>query len=129
MIKPIEIPILNNEYKVIVCFGDKKDIKKVLKDWKYEKEFPEWNFVGEKMNKRGLCFYEERCHPVIALPKFPKTPEEIGTLSHEAFHAINDIFNKINEDIRDEVFAISIGAVVRIVLESGKERRKRKRHK
>jgi hypothetical protein len=116
--KEIIVPILNDEYKVIVCFGDKKYIKKILKDWHFEKEFPDWNFIGEKLDKRGLCFYEKGCHPVIYMPKFPKTPEEIGTLAHEAFHAINDIFDKLEETVHDEVFAGSIGAVVRKVLKN-----------
>lgn len=116
--KSIIIPIINNEYKVVVCFGDKNYLKKVLREWHYEKEFPAWNFIGSKLDRRGLCFYEKGCHPVVYMPKFPKTPEEIGTLAHESFHAINDIFDKLEETSHDEVFANSIGAVVRIVLQS-----------
>lgn len=43
----------------------------------------------------------------------PKTMEEIGTLAHEACHAIENIFEKIREPMGGEVFAHSVGAVVR----------------
>ena len=33
----LEILILNDEYKVIVCWGDVKAVKQVLKDWHYPK--------------------------------------------------------------------------------------------
>lgn len=109
----IEILILNDEYKVIFTWGTKEQISKVLK------------YRGHLINSesvdldtfRGQCFYKQGFHPVIAMPTFPKTNEEIGTLAHEAVHAIINIFKNINEeDINTEVFAHSVGAVVRKVL-------------
>ena len=108
----LEIPIINDEYKVIVCWGDSKFIDKVLKSWHHKPE----NTSSSLLNRRGVCFYSKDCHPVIALPRKPKTPEEIGTLAHEATHAVSNIWEKLDETVYDEVFAHSIGAVVRKVL-------------
>lgn len=69
-------------------------------------------------NRRGVCFYEKDCHPLIALPAYPKTAQEIGTLAHEAVHAIEDIFVKVQENPQGEIFAHSVGAVVRRVMEA-----------
>lgn len=112
------IPILNDEYKVIVCWGDPKHIEKVLKSWGHKRD----DTSSSLLKRRGVCFYAEDCHPIIALPRFPKTAEEIGTLAHEATHAIVNIFSKLDERSFDEVFAHSAGAVVRKVLKSQKGR-------
>ena len=106
----IEIPILNNEYKVIVCW--RKEAIKVLKDWGY----PKMDLDEELKDMRGRCFWHKGCHPVIVLPKKPETPEEIGTLAHEAIHAVDYIFAMLKETSSEEVFAHSVGAVVREVL-------------
>lgn len=116
--KQIEIPILNDEYKVIFTWGTEKEISKVLK------------YRGHTLNANGLildnlrgqCFYKQGFHPVIAMPNFPKTNAEIGTLAHEAVHAILEIYKNINEEnISSEIFAHSVGAVVRKVLSYGKK--------
>lgn len=39
----------------------------------------------------GKRFYIDGYCPIIWLPNKPKTPEEIGTLSHEIFHVVCDI--------------------------------------
>ena len=116
MKKWIEIPILNSEYKVIVCFGNAKFIGKVLKRWGHCPT----STIGGIEDRRGACFHSKGCHPVIALPRRPKTPSEIGTLSHEAVHAIGHIFQMIEEKYLDtEIFAHSVGAIVRGVLKEG----------
>lgn len=106
----IKIPILNNEYQVIVVFGDSKAVSKCLKRHKYK------DTNGDYGDSRGLTYYEDDCHPVIALPRKPKTPEEIGNLSHEAVHAVKYLFDFIGEKSIDEVFAHSVGAIVREAL-------------
>lgn len=108
----IVIPILNDEYKVIVCWGTPKIIAKVLKSWHYPKE----DVTSSLMDMRGVCYYNPQCHPVIALPDKPKTAQQIGTLAHEAVHAIENIYQKISEVPSGELFAHSVGAVVRKVL-------------
>lgn len=103
------IPILNDEYKVIVSFGNPGKIAKVLKAWGHQ----EHATIGNVEDRRGVCFYTKGCHPVIAMPRKPKTPTEIGTLAHEATHAIEYIFDAIQQEFRGELVAHSIGAIVR----------------
>ena len=111
--KRIVIPVFNSEYKVIVVWGNEKLLQKTAKDYQYPDDIP---YTLDTSN-RGCCFNRHECHPIIYLPKRPQTSEEIGTLAHEAVHAVNHIFDKISEPIRDtEVFAHSVGAVVRKVL-------------
>ena len=108
----IKVPILNDEYKVIVCWGDSEQIEKVLKFYGHKPE----QTKSSLLNNRGVCFYHDSFHPIIALPEKPKTAEQIGTLAHESVHAIEDIFLKISQPIGGELFAHSVGAVVRKVL-------------
>ena len=114
----IRIPILNDEYKIIVVLGGAKEIGRVLKAYHYPEDITHYDLEQMLIDMRGRTFYHKGCYPIIALPKKPKTPEQIGTLAHEAVHAVEHIFNSIQEESRDEVFAHSIGAVVREVLKS-----------
>ena len=107
------IYILNTEYKVIFTWGKPKDIEKVLKSWGHNLHAT----LGNVENRRGCTFHTAGCHPVIAMPRRPKTPTEIGTLAHEATHAVNYIYDMLGEDYRNsELFAHSVGAIVRGVL-------------
>ena len=110
--KQIVIPILNDEYKIIVCFGKPEEIKKILRQWGHHPA----DTVLDAQNRRGICYHTKGCHPIIAMPRIPKTPAEIGTLAHEAVHAVGDIFRMIEQDSSEEVYAHSVGAVVRGVL-------------
>lgn len=112
MKKYIVIPIFNDEYKVIVCWGNLRLIKRLMRDWGFD-------VLAEQKDldsRRGVTFYAKECHPLIALPAYPKSPAEIGTLAHEATHAVTNIFEKLDERTYDEAFAHSVGAVVRTVL-------------
>ena len=110
--KSIKVPILNDEWSVIVCWGKPDYISKTLKSWGYPQEDVKSSMLG----RRGVCYYHSGCHPIIALPGKPKTAQEIGTLAHEAVHAIEDIFINVNQPLGGEVFAHSVGAVVRNAL-------------
>lgn len=113
--KEITVPILNDEYKVIVCFGNQKQIEKTLKRWGHTL------YNNEVLNyNRGNVFHTNGCHPVIVLPRFPKTSIEIGTLAHEAVHAVGYIFSMIGQQQAEEVYAHSVSAIVRNVLKKMK---------
>lgn len=107
----IVIPILNYEYKVIVVWGTDRFINKVGRNWHYDRD------IVLEPSMRGGCNYHPKCHPIIVLRGKPKTPTEIGTLSHEALHACIEIMNKISErSTAEEVLCHSLGAIVRAVL-------------
>jgi len=115
--KEMMIPILNNTYGVVVCWGEDKFIRNVGKMYHYPDEIePLPKYV------RGRCYeyHNPNLHPIIVLPGKPITSEEIGTLAHEATHAVEVIFNNINEKNIGEFFAHSVGAIVREVLRDGK---------
>lgn len=106
-----KVPILNDEYLVIVVFGNAKVVRLCLEAWHYG------HISGVKSTlepKRGVCFRKDGCHPVVAMPRRPQTEEEWGTLAHEACHAVEKVFQSINQPTADEVFAHAVGAVVRI---------------
>ena len=113
--KEIVIPILNNQYKVVVCWGDSEYILKVLHAYYYDDA--DLKLVKEALeNRLGVTFKRGKHYPIIGLPKAPETPQEIGTLAHEACHAVKEIFDAIEETSIDEVFACSVEAIVREVL-------------
>jgi len=113
--KEIIVPIFNNEWKVVIAWGSHKFLKKMLKGWGYPKDSV--NTIKQEMDgRRGVCYISSQCHPLIFLPKKPKTPQQYGTLAHEAVHAVEHIFNKIKQPLGDEVFAHAVGAVVRETL-------------
>jgi hypothetical protein len=110
----LRVPVLNTEYAVVVCWGTPKEITRVLHRCHYPKNE---RLDSDAFNVRGMCFYHRGCHPVIALPDIPVAPVEIGTLAHEAVHAVSSIMETIGADSwNDEVVAHSVGAVVRSVL-------------
>lgn len=109
--RSIVVPILNDEYKVVVCWGGENWIEKVLTSWGHENIH-----LLDLENMRGQTFWTKDCAPVIVLRHRPKTGEEIGALAHEAVHAVSWIFDRIEEESRSEVFAHSVGAIVRKVM-------------
>lgn len=110
--KEMVIPILNDEYKVIVCFGGNKVIKKVLHRWGHKPS----DILLDMSGRRGICYHTNGCHPVICMPRKPKTASEIGTLAHEAIHAVGYIFRMIEQDSAEEIYAHSVSAIVRKVM-------------
>lgn len=75
-------------------------------------------------DRDGFCFYSEGAKPVIWLPRFPKTPEEIATLAHEAVHAVSFFMDwrGFKWSPGDEVSAHSVDYIVRRVLEESHKR-------
>lgn len=120
----IDIPVLNSEYKVIVVFGKPKEVLRVLKKEKYPKTHISFD------NARGLCVHAKGYPPVIAMPCAPYTTTGMGTLAHEATHAVDFIMRSIGEDTTTtEVYAHCVGAVVREALEAWEQKQKKKKKK
>jgi hypothetical protein len=110
----IVIPILNNTYKVVVTFTPTAEgLRKVLREVGFtDEKFIRSIDTGFFNDRLGATLIQDGCHPVITLPRAPKTYKEIGTLSHEASHAIEFICKRIGQPFGDEFAAHSIGAVV-----------------
>lgn len=64
----VVVPILNDEYKVIFCWGTTEEIEKVMKKWQYKNIDVETSMFSS----RGVCFSNPECHPIIAMPTKPK---------------------------------------------------------
>lgn len=107
-LKEFEIPILNEEYKVYLISGDEKSTIK------YVNEYQHTNYHDGDISKvsRGLTFYKEGYHPVIWIRKGIKYP--LSTVAHEAVHAVNHIWDYIEESAKDEIFAHSVSSIVRV---------------
>src|SRR5574343_1007333 len=101
--KSKEIYILNDQYCVEVVIGTDRDVRKCLENRGYPKDTE----LGLE-SVMGMTYFFEGCDPVIALPRFPKTPEDMGTLAHEAVHATDYIFEYIREGKTKEIFAHSV---------------------
>ncbi len=114
--REIRVPILNDEYAVIVCIGDAAYLRRRLMRWGHE---PGDNLA---IPCRGRCYNTFGSHPVIVLRTEPRSPTEVGTLAHEAVHAIFGIMRHIEQhtDWQDEVIPLSVGAIVRRVLATQK---------
>jgi|WetSurMetagenome_2_1015567.scaffolds.fasta_scaffold23018_3 hypothetical protein len=112
MKKIVRVPVLNSEYLVIFTYGTYEEVRKVLKKYHYPME----DIKSDHFNGRGVCFHMDGVFPVIAMPDIPRTAEQIGTLAHEAVHAVDDIWKKIGENTSGEAYAHSVGAVVREIL-------------
>jgi hypothetical protein len=120
--KSILIPILNHEYKVVVCWGNLTHLRKTLLKYHYHEDHVTKSFIKEQTdNRRGVTFQEHRCYSVVWLNADLPFAEVMGTLAHEAVHAAEFTFQAINEDIiHSEIFAHSVGAIVREVVKSMK---------
>ena len=108
--KIILIPIFNNDHMVRVCWGDEKFLAKIAKDYGLEKVEP--------TESGGRTYYFEKKHPLIVLAEVPKTDSMIGILAHEATHAMNDIYEYIEEEnwASCHIYSISVGIIVRETL-------------
>jgi hypothetical protein len=105
----IIVPVIGDDYKVIVAWGTKPALQKIIRSWGY------FTYDLNEMG-RGVCLMSASNHPVVLLDHAPDTAEYIGTLAHEVYHAVDHIFDFIAENSRDEMFAHCISAVVRAVM-------------
>lgn len=115
MSKSVIVPIFNHEYKVVVCWGDLKHLHKTLLDHHYNPDHVTKTFLKEQTEeRRGVTFRGHRCYSTIWINANLPVYEALGTLAHEAVHAVDFTFQAIDEDlIHSEIFAHSVGAIVR----------------
>jgi len=116
----LKVPVLHDRYSIAFCYGDAEKIKKIL--WNFH--YPKNTEVDALINgNRGLTFYAGLCHPVIAMPvkPDPKNIDHLETIVHECVHAVERLFQQINHPIGDEIYAQSVGATFRQILEGLKK--------
>lgn len=69
---------------------------------------------------RGITYFKTGYVPIVWLPKYPETPREYATLSHEVIHAIYHLFEwaavPMSRDT-EETFAHSVAHVLNNVLD------------
>jgi len=119
-LEKITVPILNDEYKVYVLMGDKKEAEKFVSSYhKHDCHIGEWF--------RGIFFYQSGYHPVIYLNLRKNDDHFWATLAHEATHVVKQIFDEIGEHESNEIFAHSVGAIVYAVEKHLKKKSKRKK--
>ena len=69
--------------------------------------------VGDKPDSiLGYCLRSDIFGPAIWLPKMPETPFDFGTLTHELYHAVNNILNSKGVTDLNEPLAYLLGYVV-----------------
>lgn len=112
----IKVPILNDEYCVFVIWGNREKAIMAIKKY-YDEGFN--SALGDLRNQRGVTFYTEKKYPIIWLDD--ENPYMVATLAHEAVHAVGYIFDFIHEESKTEVFAHSVGAIVREFLRKYKK--------
>jgi len=104
----IEVPILNEEYSVYVLWGSPEKARNWLAKYFGDKSLTVEDFAGW----RGRTFYKRECMPVI----WVSTHKYFwASLAHEAVHAIEYIWEYVGEKDVREIYAHSVGAVVRAV--------------
>jgi len=109
----LRIPILNDDYFVDVCWGDKKKILKYLRYKFDDPDIPSWELSDD--TSRGKTFARKGYNPAIWIALKDNDHHFFATLAHEACHAIDAIWEHIGEKVKDEVFAHSVGAIVATV--------------
>jgi len=106
------VNLINHEYWVAVYIGRdfKKVEKRILKH--FEGNRPD---DMEMENFRGKCWMRSGFAPFIFVnTKYCKTNIKIcATLAHEAFHAIEHIFETIGESYKGEIPAHSISIILK----------------
>ena len=116
----IKVPILNDEYFVVVCWGSIKVAKKFI----IANTEPTVD-LRRLPKSRGMCWsiFPFDYMPLIYI-NLPVTSKYFfSSLSHEAVHAINAIWKGIEEPSKEEVYAYSVAAIVYAVEKKVKSRK------
>jgi hypothetical protein len=115
--KKITVPILTEEYKIVVFLGKKDDLidasSKYLKKSKEE--------IKESFAGRGIAFNctKEELHPLILVDADLDVYTGFATLAHEASHAMDFIQSHLGiNDTSGELHAHGIASVMRHCLKT-----------
>lgn len=106
------VPILVNRYFVHVYWGNKASALKSIRN-----HFDDRELNLDVSDCAGRTFTSDTYHPAIFINIPPSNPQFYGIVSHEAVHAVADIWRHIGEGSYDEAFAYSVEAIVSAVYE------------
>lgn len=114
----VRVPILNDEYyTTVVISKDKKYIRKAMDKYGYG-DVDDHDMTEHMENSTGLTYRKYNANPrPLIIVMSAKTPLGVGILAHEATHAVKAIFDYIGETSTYEVYAHSVEAIVRKVME------------
>ncbi len=104
------------DYAVYIVTGKYKYVENYIR-WKHRDK--KYNLEKHPCGSLGLTFHKPGYVPVIWLPKKPKTPEEIATLSHECLHVVQELFRWTGLQMvfeTDEVAAHALSYLVKKIL-------------
>jgi hypothetical protein len=105
------VPILNDEYKVLVYIGDKEKTTKAICKYLEDDSFT------FETTARGKTFWKRGFHPCIWVDGTKDFKSATATLAHEAIHAVTYIMDYLGMDSMDktgdELLAHSVAAVMR----------------
>jgi len=104
------------DFTIWTVVGPAADLDSYI-EWRHECLYEK---RSDKRQAMGLCFQGFEDHgPIIWLPKPPRTAEEIGTLAHEACHALVEMMDWMGTEIKkdtDEILCHGVGHIVSNVL-------------
>lgn len=112
--KKVKVPILNSEYSVNVCVGNKAEL--IKEGAKYTTYSPK-TIARDLDNRRGLAYdLFPDLDPIILIDGDQPAYSALATLAHESSHAVSFIENHLGiKDTNDEFRGHGIGAIMRAV--------------
>jgi hypothetical protein len=109
------------DHELIVALGTNENFIKFAR-WEYDD--PEYQGIS---HANGSFSHKNGCIPAIWLPRYPRSPEEYGTLTHEVHHAVSHILRDWagmeNNEHTEEAFAHAMGFCVSEILSKMKPRK------
>ena len=108
----ITVPILNDDFSVIVSWGDEAEAYPYLKKFTGTDEFIH---ILEKSEAVFWTSEKHTCLPVMYIKVSPDDIIFMSLVAHEAVHCIDCILDAIGEGKTKELVAHSVGAIVRAV--------------
>jgi len=107
---------------ILFAFGDEPSFRKALRKYHTQEETDgiiEAADINEHSTGKTLCNEKYNAF-IVWMPQLPKTAAELGTLSHEIFHAAQALMINIGANLSDdseEAYAYLIGYITKRVLE------------
>lgn len=107
------------DFNVVLALGSQEHLEEYVRFKLEDPDFELSEHTGD-YGARGMYFYKAPYCPILWIPRKPQTPEEYGTLAHEALHIVFRVFKwagmEMNEET-EEVATHATGFLVRKVIE------------